>query len=313
MKLRKRSLPPGWYPGGEAETLREIRRFEASVTEAESRRATARPGKGDARLPDTEAPVEDGVSAETGAVACAGVAPHAGWTFSGRIAFRVLRSLPREMRTLIVVGGHMHPRSGVAAALEDGFQTPLGTIEADRELLDLLRARLEIHEDRQADNTVEIHLPLVKYLFPAARVVALRCAPSEESLSLGEVLADASRSAGLAPGSTVAVLGSTDLTHYGPNYGFVPKGPGPDAVAWVREVNDRRFVDALKGMDLAEALRIAERERSACSAGGAVAAARFAQAAGCRFGRLLEYLTSHDVYPGDSFVGYAGLIYPVPA
>jgi AmmeMemoRadiSam system protein B len=308
MRVRKRNLPPGWYPGGEAETLGEIRAFEAGLANVDADLGPAGPRMAEAAGP--EAAKAGG--GEGAAAACAGVAPHAGWAFSGQIAFRVLRCFPREARTVVVVGGHMHPGGGIVAALEDGFETPLGTIEADRELLLVLRGALEVHEDRQADNTVEIQLPLLRYLFPQARLVALRCAPSHEALRLGDALAESARSVGLVPGSSVAVLGSTDLTHYGPNYGFAPKGRGREAVSWVREVNDRRFIDALRGMELAEALELAGREHSACSAGGAVAAARFAESSGCRSGRLLDYRTSYDVYPGDSFVGYAGLIYPVP-
>jgi AmmeMemoRadiSam system protein B len=107
----------------------------------------------------------------------------------------------------------------------------------------------------------------------------------------------------------IAVVGSTDLTHYGDNYGFSPHGRGPDAVRWVKEVNDRRVVEALLSMDLEKAIELAGREQSACSVGGAVTAARFAQKLGARNGQLLEYRTSYDISPSPFFVGYAGIIY----
>jgi AmmeMemoRadiSam system protein B len=81
-------------------------------------------------------------------------------------------------------------------------------------------------------------------------------------------------------------------------------------VTWVKEINDKRIVDALLGQELDRALELARREQSACSVGGAVAAARFASQAGAEVGELLEYKTSYDVYPGPSFVGYAGIIFP---
>ncbi|MBN1835479.1 MAG: AmmeMemoRadiSam system protein B [Spirochaetales bacterium] len=278
MSVRRRSLPPGWYPGGKGATLAEIEGFERGLPEAVDK-------------------------------ACAGVAPHAGWTFSGQVALEVLRCFPRETQTVVVVGGHMHPGSGVVAAPEEGYETPLGVIPADLELLETLKTSLEILPDREPDNTVEIQLPLIRYLFPQARCLALRAAPSQEALVLGEALAGAGRRAG----TQLCVLGSTDLTHYGPNYGFSPRGSGPQALAWVREVNDRRFIEAMVDMRLEEALEAAARHHCACSAGGAVAAARFAALQGCGAGRLLDYRTSHDLYPGDSFVGYAGIIYPLPA
>jgi AmmeMemoRadiSam system protein B len=78
----------------------------------------------------------------------------------------------------------------------------------------------------------------------------------------------------------------------------------------VKEVNDRRIIDALVGMELESALDLAGMDHSACSVGAAVAAARFAQKRGAQRGELLEYRTSYDLSPGPFFVGYAGIIYP---
>ena len=105
-----------------------------------------------------------------------------------------------------------------------------------------------------------------------------------------------------------SLLGSTDLTHYGPSYDFAPEGSGEAAVRWVREVNDRRFIDAVVALDGEEAVRLALRERSACSAGAAAAAIAFARAGGATAARLLHYRTSLDVMPAASFVGYAAIL-----
>ena len=110
-------------------------------------------------------------------------------------------------------------------------------------------------------------------------------------------------------GKKVAVVGSTDLTHYGRNYGFSPAGRGEKALKWVTEVNDRAFIDSLLEMNAEEALRHARESQSACSAGGAVAAMTYAGESGAAHGTLLCYMTSHDVHPNESFVGYAGITY----
>jgi hypothetical protein len=237
--------------------------------------------------------------------AWAGVAPHAGWEFSGRLACRVVRALA-DAQTIVVVGGHLGAGDGVLAASEEGYETPLGTVAADLELLSGLRDRLPVGEDRWADNTVEIQLPILRHLAPQARALGLRAAPSRTALALGEALAACSDRLG----RRVAVLGSTDLTHYGPNYGFTPHGSGKQALEWVREENDRPLIDSLLNLELERVLELAQRDRSACSAGGAVAAARYAAVRGAAKGRLLEYATSHDVLAGSSFVGYAAVIFP---
>jgi len=210
------------------------------------------------------------------------------------------------VQTIVVVGGHLAPKSGLLAAFEQGYETPIGVIESDLELLELLRTAIPLEEDRYADNTVEVQLPLLKYLYPRARALHLRAAPSSEALRLGEELAAAAERLE----RKVAVVGSTDLTHYGENYGFSPHGSGEEAIRWVKQVNDRRIIDALLEQRLDYAIRLANSEKSACSVGAAVAAAQFAACMKGGKGTLLEYRTSYDVSPGPFFVGYAGIIYP---
>lgn len=277
MRIRSRVLPPGWYPETEAETRRTIESYLAA-----------------------DEPVSQGQ-------AVAGVAPHAGWDFSGRIALRVLRSFKKPVETVVVVGGHLPPSAGVLAALEEGYETPLGDLEADLELLAKISDALPapFREDRSPDNTVEVQLPFLKYLFPESRVLALRAAPSPIAERLGRAIRQAADSLG----RSVAVLGSTDLTHYGSNYGFSPVGRGGEAVKWVKEVNDPKFIQSLLELNGPAALRNAEEDQSACSAGGAVAALSFARVSGVKKGALIEYLTSYDLHPSESFVGYAGITY----
>ncbi len=108
---------------------------------------------------------------------------------------------------------------------------------------------------------------------------------------------------------SIVAIGSTDLTHYGPNYGFVAKGIGPQSVEWVKNVNDRGFgVEALR-MDAEGVLKHAEENDSACSAGAVAAALTTCKALGAEKGTLLDYYTSYDVMPDASFVGYAGIVY----
>ena len=273
MGVRRRSLPAGWYPGT-AHGVRDA--VHAMLGSAQPRRA-----------------------------AVAGVAPHAGWEFSGALAGAVFAGLAEDLDTIVIIGGHLAPSDGILCAFDEAYETPLGNVPADLELLASLRSRMPIAEDRWADNTVEVQLPFARHFFPAARCLGMRAPPSAVSGDLGRAIAEASR----ASGKRVAVVGSTDLTHYGPNYGFAPAGSGAKAADWVTGVNDRRFVDALLAMDEAGALERANAEHSACSAGGAVAAMAYARAAGATRGELLEYRTSRDVHPSDSFVGYAAVIY----
>ena len=238
--------------------------------------------------------------------ACAGIVPHAGWLFSGRVALEVLTVLCRGVDTMVIIGGHLGPADRIVASMEDSYETPLGELAADTALRERLSAALDLEEDRDPDNTVEVHLPMVRFLAPGVRVLGLRAPPSPPAAGLGEAIAEAAASLG----RRVAVAGSTDLTHYGSNYGFSPAGRGEDAREWVRQVNDRRIMDRMLALDMDEAISRGRRERSACSVGAAVAAMAFARAHGVASGTLARYALSSDVQPGESFVGYAGILYP---
>ncbi len=277
-KMRKRILPAGWYPRGEAGVRKILNNWRR---ESEDR--------------------NDRVNEDARSV----IVPHAGWSFSGRIAFETLRALRSGCDTVIVVGGHMHEGEGVLAAEEELFDTPLGTVENDREFLAALLDRIELRGDTVPDNTVEVQLPFVLYLYPGIKVVWVRCGAGPEAVSLGRACAESAETLN----KRICVIGSTDLTHYGPNYGFTPRGLGSAAVEWVKNSNDAAIVQAMLDMNSPEVLRLGNEEKAACSSGAAVAAIEYARSSGVEKGKLVEYATSHDIHPSESFVGYAGIAY----
>lgn len=267
-------LPRGWYPESGKQAGEMIERWQGK---------TAPP--------------------RSGAIAC--VVPHAGWDFSGELAFSVLRCLAGRPETVVVIGGHLPPDGSLLMAPEEQFETPFGNIQADFRFAGEVTKRCSPTEDLQADNTVEIQLPLIRFLFPDAGIVHLRVSPSERAVELGRILADIASELN----RKTVVVGSTDLTHYGPAYGFTPVGVGKEAVRWVREENDRPFLNHLLKIELKEALDHANANGSACSAGAGTAAMAFAKAKGVEAGELIGYRMSCDSHASDSFVGYGGVVY----
>jgi len=275
MNLRARGLEEGWYPADAKGVRAAVEEWERTL-EMDPERAAG-----------------------------AGVAPHAGWYFSGRLAWDTLRRARCDTQTVIVAGGHRPPGSAPLAAREEAFQTPLGPIPADRDLAVALEAYIRLEPDVWQDNTVEVLLPLVMLRFPEARVLWLRVPNDETAEGMG---AAAARAAGDL-GRKVYFLASTDLTHYGPNYGFTPKGLGSEALDWVREVNDGGIIRSILALDAREVVRRGNQDRAACSPGAVAAAIGFARAAGFTSPRLCGYYTSRDIHPSDSFVGYCSVSY----
>jgi hypothetical protein len=281
MSVRRRGLPLGWYPETPEQTLRAIGEMSGQITELR------------------------GLTTIPAAHAVAGVLPHAGWDFSGTLALEVLSFLVHEIDTIVIIGGHMSSNDRIVSAFDDSYDTPLGELRADIQFLEAMSLEMDIREDRERDNTVEVHLPLVRFLAPTAMVLGMRSPPSPIAMDLGKKIAKVASSLG----RRVAVAGSTDLTHYGINYGFCPIAGGAEALQWVREVNDRRIIESMLALNAEQTLERALREKSACSVGGAVAAMSFAREMRISAGSLVGYMTSSEVSPGASFVGYAGILY----
>ncbi|MDR0401251.1 MAG: AmmeMemoRadiSam system protein B [Treponema sp.] len=296
MNIREPALSPGWYP----RSAEAINRFLEQWKDPAPKPRNDSPGGSD--------------QGDGGGLAA--LSPHAGWYYSGAVAATAAAFLDREAETVVILGGHLAARSPVLAYTEDGFSSPLGPVIIDRELRESLCSVLE-HDgprawgpDRSRDNTVEVLIPMVRFFFPQARILALRLPADSSSYNTGMRLAEAAK----ALGRRLAVIGSTDLTHYGRNYGFSPQGQGSKALAWVRQINDRRFLDAVLTGDPAAVLTRAEEERSACSAGAVLGVLGFvreyAPTDSPVLPELLAYATSVDAEEGgipDSFVGYAAV------
>ena len=194
--------------------------------------------------------------------------------------------------------------------MADGqWETPFGNLPVDSQLAGELVRRFDFtieDPDRYSqDNTIELQLPFIKYFYDQASIVPVGIPPVESSLAIGIAAAEAAE--GL--GKKLAVLGSTDLTHYGANYGFMPKGGGSGAIDWVRKENDRRVIDAMLNMDPSGVIREALANQNACCAGAAATAIAAAVRLGAKKATPVAYATSYDKHPGDSFVGYAGIVF----
>lgn len=279
--VRKMKLPAGWYP----------RSAEA-----------------------VEGYLGDFAAARRGSTQAV-IAPHAGWFFSGRVAGSALSALREDADIVVVSGGHLPPGHPALFAEEDAACTPLGELPIDSELRSLvkdkfLRAGISCGSDNYTDNTVEVLLPAVHRFFPGASLLWLRLGADIRAVEAGALICRAASELG----RRAALAGSTDLTHYGPAYGFCPKGRGKAALDWVKTVNDRRFIEAVLSGDADAVLERALTEHSACSAGAVLCAMGFAAEArhSPTASRLLAYTTSADIQDGrggaaDAFVGYAAI------
>ncbi len=283
MNIRKSILAGSWYPGSASGCEKEINNFLKD---------------------DSQRTVSERVF--TG-----GIAPHAGWYFSGSIACNVIHCLKDQNPpdVFVVFGMHLHTGSPAYIMTKGGWETPFGVIEIERalatELVEKFSFQIETAENFTQDNTIELQLPFIKYFFEDAKFVPIGVPPTKHSLEIGKAVADISKRLGLR----IKIVGSTDLTHYGPNYGLVTKGTGSAALDWVRNENDRRVIDAMLDMDPHTVISEALSNHNACCSGAAATAIAAAKQLGAEKAETIAYSTSYDKSPGDSFVGYVGIVF----
>ncbi len=290
MSVRSMDFAGTWYPGRRDECIGTIEDFQKALP----------PGPEEAGSPEY----------------IGGIVPHAGWYFSGSTANAVFSAIHRRAakskrmpKLFFLFGRHLHAASPHYIFVDEGFETPLGTLQVHSEVSKRLADAFDfIKEDSShysPDNTIELQLPFIKYYFPDARVVTAGIAPNRTAVEIGEKAARLSDELGIE----ACFIGSTDLTHYGPNYGFTVQGTGKKSVQWVKEENDRRIIEAFISADPLHVIEEALVSHNACCPGAAAAAITGAKKRGAKSGTLVQYTTSYDRHPDSSFVGYAGVVY----
>ncbi|MGD8990669.1 MAG: AmmeMemoRadiSam system protein B [Desulfobacterales bacterium] len=282
-KLRRAVFAGNWYPSSPVECEKEINGFIDAGRQLD--------------LPSGEW--------------VGGIVPHAGWYFSGSIACNVINTLRSDdpPDVLVVFGMHLHPNDACVMMVDGAWETPFGELIVETQLAGELARQfsftLESFDNFTQDNTIELQLPFIKYFFKNARIVAVGVPPAKSSLAIGQAVAEIAKRLNL----NIKVIGSTDLTHYGPNYGFVSRGAGPPAVDWVRRQNDRRIIDLMLDMDAEKVIKEALASQNACCAGAAATAIQAAKYLGADRAESIAYATSYDKNPADSFVGYVGIVF----
>ncbi len=150
------------------------------------------------------------------------IVPHAGPRYCGAVAASVYRHIQASGASRILLLGFSHRGlfAGLGIPTVARYETPLGVVRVDRATADRLAASPPFHEVPESevcDHSVEIQLPFLQTLVPAARVVPIYAGqiPGPERREAAEVLRS------LLDDDTVLVA-SSDLTHYGRDFGYVP-------------------------------------------------------------------------------------------
>ena len=250
----------------------------------------------------------------------AGIVPHAGWTFSGTLAamvFSAIKMANKKVDTFIIFGAAHSYMGSLAAVYDKGmWRTPLGDIAIDETLAaKIINAATPAEAEPDAhkfEHSIEVQIPFIQHLFPEAKIVPVMVPPATFSLQLGY---DTAQCIKKTADKKVVCIGSTDLTHYGPRYGFCPKGTGPDAIDWAKDVNDQNIIDLICRLESHNIVAQAQLRHNACGAGAVAATVAAAVQMGAKQAKLLSHICSAQIaeklwhQQSSESVGYAGLVF----
>lgn len=245
----------------------------------------------------------------------AAIVPHAGWIYSGPTAALGIAGVGETPAETVVVFGAVHVQMRQEASLWAGgaWRTPLGTVEIDEELAAEIATCDHISVDEaahQREHAIEVEIPLVQRLLGDRRILPIMVRPGPNAPEVGRSCAQKAREMG----RKVVFLGSTDLTHYGPGFGFEPEGRGETGIRWAKEVNDRRFIRLIEELNAPGVVPEAAVHRNACGSGAVAATIGAALEWGATRYEELAHTTSAEVesaaggYPLNS-VGYEAGIF----
>ena len=290
MNIRKPAVAGQFYGGSETQCLAEI---------------------------DECLPVHD-LKAELPDPIAAAIVPHAGWVFSGELAamaFQAIRQVNKQVDTFVVFGAaHRYFGGGAVVDDSDAWQTPLGRIEIDADLVKQIVAEGAVAdaEAHQGEHSIEVQVPFIQHLFPNAKIVPILVPVADFDPTFGSRVGQLIRE---QTDKKIVCIASSDLTHYGPRYGFCPEGTGPAALKWACEVNDMEFIDLALKMETDRLLQSALDKGNACGPAAVATMIAAAKAMGRICGVLLGHTSSNNVMKAkfnetsEESVGYAAIVF----
>jgi AmmeMemoRadiSam system protein B len=219
------------------------------------------------------------------------VSPHAGYIYSGNVAAEAFATVNPGFSGTFIVLGPSH-RGGLTCASSIPWDTPLGVVETDTDLikeLDITVDELSHHEE----HSIEVQIPFIKYRFPSAKIAPVMM--GQQDLLSAKNVAERLVSAIAKTKRDVRIVASSDFSHYVSD----KKARSDDlyAIEPLTTLNVKEFYH-----------RIEDRQVTACGYGPIAAMAMACEKLGAKVGQLIHYATSGDV-TGDrrEVVGYAAI------
>lgn len=184
------------------------------------------------------------------------IVPHAGYLFSGQVGAKVYKAISGTKKRNFVILGVDHYGTNIIATSKENWITPIGTAKVNTSFVEKITKEQGILVDEismEKEHSIEVQLPFLQYLFKEFSFVPVQLPgiSYNEILELAKILLD----------ENSFFIASSDFTHYGEQYNFLPKESiyGPDEyvkkldnkiIDVIQEFDSRKFFDFIEKKDL---------------------------------------------------------------
>ena len=273
MTIRKPIVTGQFYPDNKGELIDEVRKY------------LGKQGKEDIK-------------------AC--IVPHAGYIYSGKLTGEVLARI-KEKKTFIILGvNHSGLGSRIGFSFQD-FSTPLGIVKNNNQLAKEILTKLKLlgyadvnEQAHSQEHSIEVILPFLQISHKQFDIVPIILKDMTD-VACGRVAYILSKFLN----DDTCVIVSSDFTHYGFSYGFMPF---TDNVKENLYELDKGIIDSILKLDTKSVYDKASKS-TVCGLYGVTIATELAKILKWK-AKLIDYYTSGDI-TGDysNVVGYAGIIF----
>ncbi len=228
--------------------------------------------------------------------------PHAGYVFSGSCsawAYKLIAEAKFAKTYVILCVDHYKKFKGVSTVLDD-FETVFGVAQVDKELAQKLVDKMLVNVvDDVKEHSLEVQLPFLQHA----------CMDQFQNLKiLPLIVTDVSKIKDIAKelGDDVCVIISSDMTHFGEDFDYVPFRYNVKKSVAEQDKNAMKFV---MDLDSEGFLRFVERGKiTICGKNAIALGIEMFRMLDVVDVELLSYYTSSEVMHSDSnFVSYAAL------
>jgi len=180
------------------------------------------------------------------------ISPHAGFMFSGPAAAYAYKAIAEsEKPDCFIILAPNHTGTGRTSFILEDFETPLGTAIVDKEFGKLLQGSENIAEDSRAhvhEHAIEVQLPFLQFLYKDDfRFVPIIISSDINIDKVAEDLKNAIEKYEKT-GKKACIIASSDFTHYGYNYGYMPFEADSNAKENLKKL-DLGAIELIKSFD----------------------------------------------------------------